>query len=746
MRIRTALLIVGWLIATSASGEDVQTRDLLAFHVSDAEFQAIEVAPWVREATIQAFVSTEQIDTAAKWGVQVVHGAGPDIYYPLLRDDSNSGPPASRDAEVKAYVSRAKQHGLRVLLGINPAAPVQMVRQHPEWMICATSNIEAIHARAALDLESPEHFPDRLLGLSSPYGNYLIECLAEIMQRYDVDGFSFDGNYHPSIDFAPWAQEMFTRETRRPFPQRVDLDDLNYRVYLIWADDKLEDWYRRLHKRLREVKPDAAVYTWTTNAGRYGHFLTQPRVMSTRMNRLFDSPIQEWWLDEVNLGSSVVPAFGAAYVRAVTGDRTGASEPYLMSRGNPYCADNFPQHEHLTRALLAVANGSMVPMGGSAEEVFKELARRAPWCRNVARAPYAAMLVSEQTRQFYAYRDVMTRFLQHALGVFRAAYEEHVPLSLINDWDINPDELAKYKVLVLPNVACLSDAQVKTIRDWVEAGGGLVATCETSLFDELGRPRPDFALKDLFGVSYLGRPTAPTTRPAIDANFAIVTNDEYWAKRAGYAALRYTPGDANAKALLDDKRLDDPRGCTFKGPWVKITDPVPLTTQSIMMFPEAGAQTLPAGVIRTLGKGRVIYYPIGIDAANYAYAFRYARVLLRRSIEWAAGETFPIQVRAPMCVQATFFNQSDSKGQRTIIHLFNDLNTLDGHGDPAVDVPLREESVPIHDIKISFRRMKTRSVHVEPDGVVLKPETQAEIQTVTLPPLSIHAMVVVELE
>jgi hypothetical protein len=64
---------------------------------------------------------------------------------------------------------------------------------------------------------------------------------------------------------------------------------------------------------------------------RYGHFLTSPRVMSARMNLLFDSPVQEWWLDEVNLGASVVPAFGAAYVRALTGGRTGASEPYIMS-------------------------------------------------------------------------------------------------------------------------------------------------------------------------------------------------------------------------------------------------------------------------------------------------------------------------------------------------------------------------------------------------------------------------------
>ena len=117
------------------------------------------------------------------------------------------------------------------------------------------------------------------------------------------------------------------RATGRTFPSKIDLTSDDYKIYLLWADTKLENWYRKLHVRLRQVNPQAAVYTWTTNAGCYGHFLTSPRVMLARMNLLFDSPVQEWWLDEVNLGSSVVPAFGAAYVRAETGGRTGASEP-----------------------------------------------------------------------------------------------------------------------------------------------------------------------------------------------------------------------------------------------------------------------------------------------------------------------------------------------------------------------------------------------------------------------------------
>src|SRR5262249_4794579 len=155
------------------------------------------------------------------------------------------------------------------------------------------------------------------------------------------------------------------------------------------------------------------------------------------------------------------------------------------------------------------------------------------------RLPWAGLLVSEQTRQFYAYKDIAERFLPPLFGSFRAAMEEHLPLDLLNDWDMTPETLARYPVLVLANAAALSDAQFKALRAYARNVGGLVATCETSLCDELGRPRHDFALADLFGVSYRGRPADPKTRPALDANFAITVDENYWRARTGVATLTW---------------------------------------------------------------------------------------------------------------------------------------------------------------------------------------------------------------
>ena len=575
------------------------------------------------------------------------------------------------------------------------------------------------------------------------------------MQDLDFDGVSFDGNYHPMINYTPYDVELFKKETGLEFPKAIDLGDINYRIYMLWADTKLEDWYRKLHERMREVNPVAATYTWTTNAGRYGHILTVPRVMSARMNLLFDSPVQEWWLDEVNLGATVVPAFGAAYVRAVTGGRTGASEPYIMSRGNPYSSSNFPQHELFVRCMMAMANGSVTPlalpsMAGkeAGDFTLQEIGKRKPWFIHSTPEPWAALLVSEQTKVFYAYAGVMERFLSHALGAFRVGWEEHLPMTLITDGDITADKLAPYKVLILPNAAALSDRQIDEIRAYVSNGGGLVASCETSICDELGQPRGNFALADMFGVDYQGRPGVNVVKTEIDPNFARSIDDSYWAKRVGNGEMRWGLGDLPSLVLVSDPRLklvNNGIQASYKGPSVLIPfEARPPMQRAMMMFPETG-DAVSAATAGTYGKGKVVYFAAGFDAANYTYQYSYQRIMYATALRWAASAPPPVEVTAPMCIQATLFRQSGAEGNRIVVHLFNGINTSSDHGAQENDVPLREEVVPVAGIKVAFRDFKPVRVHLEPEGVELTMRQEGDLTVVDVPPLAVHSMVVGEL-
>lgn len=65
----------------------------------------------------------------------------------------------------------------------------------------------------------------------------------------------------------------------------------------------------------------------------------------------------------------------------------------------------------------------------------------------------------------------------------------------------------EYKVLILPACYALSDIEAQRLREFVEAGGTLIADFAPGLFDHRGRGRSKGALDDLFGVARDGTET-----------------------------------------------------------------------------------------------------------------------------------------------------------------------------------------------------------------------------------------------
>jgi hypothetical protein len=117
---------------------------------------------------------------------------------------------------------------------------------------------------------------------------------------------------------------------------------------------------------------------------------------------------------------------------------------------------------------------------------------------------------------------------------------------------------------------------------------------------------------------------------------------------------------------------------------------------------------------------------------------------LARALKWSARTPPPVSVTAPMCVQAGYFVQKDGQGKRLVIHLFNGVNTTANHGLPAMDVPLREEVIPIHGITVRFARDVPKSFRCEPGAREVQVRREGGATVVEVPPLEIHAMLVGE--
>ncbi|MCW3100446.1 MAG: Beta-galactosidase trimerization domain protein [Chthonomonadaceae bacterium] len=724
-------------------------------------FHEIAVPDWLEETTRVTYcfsvMSAAMRDRATLAGSQISEMGFVSPFaanYPssiLKKRDSNL-PPDYIDKEIADY----KRRHVRILAVVPPGLLGEIYAAHPDWRRVYTDT----HIVPQVDMAAnPIGGPLCLLG---PWGDRLIDVLAEVLTQYpDVDAFSFDGLHDSGYCYCEHCRENYRKEIGQEIPP-VNMNDLAFRRYLLWEDRRLEAIIERMQTRLKAIKPTVALLTWTTNAGRFGHFLDIPRNMSARMNTLLDAPDQEFWMDESNRGNTLVPAFANAVIWAMSDHRVAFSSPYLFSHGNPYGPDSFPPQEVLRRILLAMTYGARPSMAlaqpatlqNATYESLHEIARREPWITHVQPEPWAALLLSDTTRVFYGRESgrVEDRYLANVLGAFRTGVEEHLPVTVINEWNLNADDLSRYKVLILPNTACLSAAQAQTIREFVQKGGGLVATLDSSHCDEMGEPRKDFALADVFGVHYRGIPQGEGSKTdALDVNFLKGLDASYWEKRKNIYDFRMAANtskepqgaDPRLRAYIGDEPV------TFKGQAVAVGD-ISADARTIGTFGvrSAPGALLPAIVTHSYGKGHVVYMAAGFDAAYYLYAYPYQRLLLAQAIRQVASTPFGIAVEAPMCVHATYFRQNKANRTsqtRLVVHLYNDLNSTGGHGKPDDDVPLREEIVPIHDIRVRFTGYNITKVHLEPEGQpLLMKRTKTGIEVV-VPALNIHSMVVAEL-
>lgn len=748
----TVPLAVG-LTPTGAAdkGNAVWGRVILPQPHDRQPFREVNLPPWVRDLTGVGYtlsvMGSGDRAAAAKRGVTLSEVGFVDPLYAyydskLLKRRSPHVPPDRVEKDIAEY----QKLGVRVLGVYPPTLQSEVYESHPDWRRVPTDTDEI----PGVDLK--KNPAGGMLCPLGPYGDFFVEVLAEIVTKFPaVSAFSFDGLHHGGGCYCKHCRANYKRDTGGSIPKR-DMESEAFRKYLHWADRRLEDLVRRIQIRLKGINPDVALVTWTTNAGRFGHLLDIPRNMPARMNLLFDAPDQEFWLDETNRGSSVAPAFGAAYAWAVSNHRVACAEPYLMSRGNPYGKDSFPAHEVMRRTMLALTHGAgpsiavtqPEPLKPAVEDALIEVKRRKPWLTHKRPEPWAAVLVSDNTRVFYGRSagQVEDRYLANVFGFFRAALEEHVPFTLVNDWNLTPDDLSQFRVLVLPNAACLDDRQCEAVRGFVANGGGLVASLDTGLCDEFGTPRRQPALADVLGVVHRGTADAAAPAGKLDENFARTLPADYWLKRKGVWDFR-RDGDSFLKTDRMAKLVGSGT-VTFKGSVTRI-DLRPGARAIGTVLPRGeNAAPLPAVVSHRHGKGQVVYLAAGFDAAYYSASYPYHRYVLAGAIRSVAAAPPPVEVAAPMCVHAVTLRQTKA-GERLLVHLFNDVSTTAGHGHPAEEVPLREETLPIHDITVRFRGYAIDRVRLEPDGKDLEAVKVDGGLEVTVPKLAVHATVVAEL-
>lgn len=551
----------------------------------------------------------------------------------------------------------AHQDGLAVLARMDSNRTAEdFYRAHPGWFARDASG-------------SPFRAADRYVTcVNSPYyDEYLPGILREIIERTRPEGItdnSWSGLGRDSICYCDNCAKKFRDKTGQPLPRRHNWDDPVYRQWIQWNyARRLEIWDLNNRTTKAAGGPDCLWIGMNS-----GSIASQCR--SFRDYKEICQRAEIIMLDHQSRSDPSGFQHNGDTGKLIHGllgwDKLIPESMAMYQAGrNAFRLASKPEPEARMWMIEGFAGG-IQPWWhhvGAYHEDRRMFRTAEPVCRwhkaneayLINRRPLATVGVvwSQQNTDFYGRDDAAELVELPYRGWMQALIRARIPYLPVHADHIDRDA-PNFAALILPNVAALSDAQCAALRRFLQRGGALLATGVTSLCNEWGERRPDFALADLFGAHAKG------------SNLGSVK----WAAGSFHTYLRLAP-ELRASVF---RGFDDTDILPFGGMLEALpTDSgavVPLTF--IPPFPVYPPETawmrepktdIPGLVL----KGRVAYMPADIDRRFGRDNLPDHGNLLANLVRWAAGDNIPLKLEGRGLIDCHLYRQPG----RLILHLVN---------------------------------------------------------------------------
>jgi hypothetical protein len=344
-----------------------------------------------------------------------------------------------------------------------------------------------------------------------------------------------------------------------------------------------------------------------------------------------------------------------------------------------------------------------------------------------------ALIYSQQTAWYYGGDHTQAKVEDHALGWYQALIESRVPFEMVHDHNLDAAHLAPYKTLILPNIAALSDAQCDQLRAFVKNGGSLIATHETSLYNELGAPRKNFALADLFAVDFTGKRQSPML------NSYIRLEHEALPHSIIFSGLEDAPRIINGVSRVDVT----PREHFAETPLTLIPSYPDLPMEKV--YPRQSKTDISCLYLRQPA-GRVAYFPFDIDRTFWEVLSADHLKLLRNTLEWAHNEPPIVEVLGPGLLDVTVWRNPGS----ITIHLVNLTNPMTMKGPYRDFFPIGAQTLKLR-LPEGIHAKQAHLLVAEKNLAIDRSEARSNAQsggtviTLTVPSILDHEVVAIDI-
>lgn len=583
------------------------------------------------------------------------------------------------------------------------------------------------------------------------YDEYLPSVLTEIIQRSHPEGFadnSWSGLARDSICYCANCSRKFRDKTGAAIPAKQDWNDPVYRQWIDWNyARRTEIWDLNNRATKAAGGPDCLWFGMNS-----GSVTAQSR--SFRDCKAIFERAEMAFLDHQARGTAGFEENSdtGKLVHGLLGWDKLAPESMAMYQAgrDAFRLASKPAAEARMWMVEGLAGGIQPwwhhigayhddrRMYHTAEPIMKWHAANQQYLVN--RRPLATVGVvwSQRNTDFYGHEQAADLVDSPYRGFVEALVRARIPYVPVHIDHVG-QQTADLKVLVLPNVAAMSDAQCAAVRKFASAGGALIATGVTSLYNEFGDARADYGLADLFGAHFSG--TAGAERG--------------WANRGEHTYLRLSPelrGKAWGPEVGDEPAVTGPRHPVLHGfdetdivPFggmltaLKLADGVTVPLTFIPAFPILPPETswmrqpktdIPGLVLN----GHVAFLPADLDRRYWRDSLPDHGDLLANLVRWASNGDIPFQVEAQGRFDCNLYTQPG----RMIVHIVNLTST----GRTPID-----ELIPTGPIKVGVRlpaEVRGHSVKMLVSNQVVKHSVRNGWLSVNIPEISDHEVLVIE--
>jgi len=569
-------------------------------------------------------------------------------------------------------VKGCRDMNMSVIARTDPhAAWDNVYKVHPDWIQVLVSG------------EKRRHWSNSKLWVTCAFGPYNFEFMnevhREIMELYEIDGIFSNRWAGHGICYCEHCKKNFQEFSGLELPETNQRLDPTYQKWAEWKIVRLKELWLLWDDTIRRVKS------------------TSRFIPNGFPDKIVTGAQSDIFFTDHQARQGMIPPWSngkrAKELRATLGMKplggifsVGVEEQYRWK--------DSVQNEAEVRVWVAEGTANnMRPWFAKFSGVLYDkrwldiVTRIYDWhyeyekyLRNIRSLANVAMVYSEQTERNYGGEEWQSHSDWHEMGMYHALIEARIPFDMVHDHLLDAQHLAGYKLLILPNIASLSDKKCEQLRQYVENGGNIVATFETSLYDENGNQRKDFGLADLFGVSYNNNIEGPMKNSYLKLNKEAGSSDYHAVLNGLTDAFRIINGVW---------RLEVKPGMDFPSPITLIPSYPDLPMEHV--YPVQPNTDIRELYLRETGKGRVAYIPWDIDRTFWNILNVDHGKLLQNIFNWALNDTLPVEVKGSGVLDVAVWQQEKSM----TVHLVNFTNPMMMKGPIRELLPVGEQTISI---------------------------------------------------